>query len=363
MDALDARFMARALRLAERGCYTTDPNPRVGCVVVRDGTVVGEGWHERAGEPHAEIHALRAAGDASRGATGYLTLEPCSHQGRTPPCSEALIAAGIGRLVVAMKDPNPRVNGRGLKALTDRGIVVETGFMEASARALNPGFVSRMIRGRPRVRVKLAASLDGRTARAGGESRWITGEPARADVQRLRAQSSAVLTGAGTVLADDPSLNVRAFDIGRQPLRVVVDSQLRTPPAAKMLSLPGKTLVVHAGAGDGRAEALTAAGAEVLALPGADGKVDLKVLLHELGRREINDLLVEAGATLGGALLAEGLVDEVICYVAPHIMGSAERAMFALPPLTAMADRKRFAITDVRTVGEDLRIVARVSPA
>jgi len=363
MDAIDARYMARALRLAERGRYTTDPNPCVGCVVVRGGAIVGEGWHACAGEPHAEIHALRAAGDAARGATVYLTLEPCSHHGRTPPCSEALIKAGIGRLFVAMKDPNPKVNGQGLKALADQGIAVESGLMEESAQALNRGFVSRMVRGRPRVRVKLAASLDGRSARAAGESKWITGEAARADVQRLRAQSSAILTGVETVLADDPSLNIRIFDIQRQPLRVVVDSQLRTPPSAKMLALPGKTLIVHSGGDDDRVEALSHAGAEVLALPGWMDRVDLKVLLHELGRREINELLVEAGATLCGSMLAGGLVDELVCYIAPHIMGSAERAMFTLPPLAAMRERHELKIVDVRTVGEDLRITAQVLPA
>jgi diaminohydroxyphosphoribosylaminopyrimidine deaminase / 5-amino-6-(5-phosphoribosylamino)uracil reductase len=361
MDALDARYMARALRLAERGRYTTDPNPRVGCVIVRDGKIAGEGWHERTGEPHAEIHALKTAGDKARGATVYLTLEPCTHHGRTPPCSEALIKAGIGRLVVATQDPNPRVNGQGLKALADRGIAVEAGLMETSAQALNPGFISRMVGGRPFVRVKLAASLDGRTARSSGESKWITGEMARADVQRWRARSAAILTGSGTVLADDPSLNVRAFDIGRHPLRVVVDSELRTPPTAKMLKLPGKTLIVHAGADGARAEGLEAAGAEVLALPGMDGKVDLKVLLHELGRREVNELLVEAGATLCGALLADGLVDELVCYFAPHLMGSAERAMFTLPPLATMADRTPITVTDVRTVGADWRITAKVA--
>ena len=242
----DARHMARALELARRGLYTTDPNPRVGCVVVKDGKIVGEGFHARAGEPHAEINAVRAAGAAACGATVYLTLEPCCHHGKTPPCTQALIAAGMARVVAAMQDPNPRVAGQGFAELKQAGIGAAYGLMQSEAEVLNPGFISRMQRGRPFVRVKLAASLDGRTAMANGGSRWITGEPARADVQHWRARSSAVLTGIGTVLADDPSLNVRAFDVGRQPLRVVLDSQLRMSPKAKMLALPGATLVVTA---------------------------------------------------------------------------------------------------------------------
>ena len=258
----DARHMARALELARRGLYTTDPNPRVGCVIAKDGKIVGEGFHARAGEPHAEINALRAAGAAARGATVYLTLEPCCHHGKTPPCTEALIAAGVARVVAAMQDPNPRVAGQGFAELKQAGIGNASGLMQSEAEVLNPGFISRMQRGRPFVRVKLAASLDGRTALANGESKWITGEPARADVQHWRARSSAILTGIGTVLADDPSLNVRAFDVGRQPLRVVLDSQLQMSPKAKMLALPGATLVVTASNDAARAEALRQAGAD-----------------------------------------------------------------------------------------------------
>lgn len=356
----DARHMARALELARRGLYTTDPNPRVGCVIVKDGRVVGEGFHARAGLPHAEIHALTAAGEQARGASVYLTFEPCCHHGRTPPCTEALIRAGIARLVAAMQDPNPTVAGKGFMALAQRGIAVESGLMTGEAEAINPGFIMRMQHGRPFVRVKLAASLDGRTALAGGESKWITGEAARADVQRWRARSSAVLTGIGTVLADDPSLTVRDFDIGRQPLRVVLDSRLRMPPQARMLTLAGHTLIAAAINDSERAEAMRRAGAEVILLPAKGGLVDLGALMQELARREVNELLVEAGATLSGALLQTGLVDELVLYYAPHIMGNHERGMFALPPLVYMADRLDVEISDVRSVGTDWRVIATV---
>lgn len=358
----DARYMARALVLARRGLYTTDPNPRVGCVIVRDGRVVGEGWHVRAGEPHAEILALAVAGDQARGATVYLTLEPCCHHGRTPPCSEALIAAGVARVVAAMEDPNPKVAGKGFAALAAHGILVEHGLMAAEAQALNPGFVQRMRSGRPYVRLKLAASLDGRTALASGEAKWITGEAARADVQRLRARSSAILTGIGTVLADDPSLTVRAFDIGRQPLRVVLDEQLQMPATARLLRLPGKTVIVAAGNDAERAMALRQAGAEIVVLPAtADGRVSLPALMQELARREVNEVLVEAGATLCGALLRANLVDELVLYYAPHLLGDSARGMFALPPLADMAGRIEVQITDVRPVGRDWRLIASVA--
>ena len=352
--------MALALQLAERGLYTTDPNPRVGCVIVRDGTCIGQGWHERAGEPHAEVHALRAAGSAARGATAYVTLEPCCHHGRTPPCTDALIAAGIARVVAAMPDPNPLVSGCGLQALRGAGIATEVGLMQAQAEKLNPGFISRMCRGRPFVRVKLAASLDGRTAMDSGESKWITGEAARADVQRLRARSSAVLTGIGTVRADDPSLTVRAFDIGRQPLRIVVDSMLGTAATARVLAAPGQALVVSAGGDAGHARRLQQTGAEVLCLPHPGGKVDLAALMRHLAGRGINEVLVEAGPTLSGALLAAGLVDELVIYLAPHLMGTQARGMFMLPGLAHMRDRVALEIRDVRAVGEDWRIVAAV---
>ena len=372
----DARHMARALQLARRGLYTTDPNPRVGCVIAQDGAVVGEGFHERAGEPHAEIQALRAAGSAARGATVYLTLEPCCHHGRTPPCSQALIEAGIARLVAAMQDPNPKVAGRGFDELRGRGIAVAVGLMEAEAAARNPGFIARMSRGRPLVRVKLGASLDGRTALASGESKWITGEAARADVQKWRARSSAILTGIGTVLADDPSLNVRLVGIGdvqgctsvaedrmsgatRQPLRVVVDSRLRLPPSAKMLKLPGKTLIACAATDAARADALRAAGGEVVVLPATETGIDLATLLRLLAEREVNEVLVEAGATLSGALIEAGLVDELVLYYAPHLLGDAGRGMFTFP-IERMADRIDLEIQDVRAVGRDWRIVAKI---
>jgi len=356
-SAADHAFMARALRLAERGLTTTSPNPRVGCVIAKDGMVVGAGWHERAGEPHAEIHALKQAGEQARGATAYVTLEPCSHYGRTPPCAEALLAAGVARVIAAMSDPNPRVAGSGLELLRNNGIEVGVGLMEAQARELNPGFISRMERGRPWVRVKIAASLDGRTALANGVSQWITGEAARHDVQRWRARSCAILTGIGTVLADNPQLTVRDFDIGRQPLRVVVDSQLRTPSSAH-ITQDGNTLLVTA-ADSAKADTLRAAGAEVLVLPGMDGRVDLSALLKELARREINEVLVEAGAELNGALLQAGLVDELLLYYAPTLLGDAAHGMFALPQFSEMSQRVELDILSLDRVGQDIRIRAR----
>lgn len=358
-SAEDARHMARALILARRGLYTTDPNPRVGCVIVNNGRVVGEGWHERAGQAHAEIRALQQAGAAARGATVYLTLEPCCHHGRTPPCSAALIAAGIGRLVAAMRDPNPRVAGQGFAQLQQSGVAVESGLLQAEAQAINPGFISRMARGRPFVRLKLAASLDGRTALASGASQWITGEAARADVQKWRARSSAILTGIGTILADDPALTVRRLDIGRQPRRVVLDSTLRCPVTARVLRAPGQAVIVAARNDAQRAEALRSAGAEVLVLEGASGRVDLGALLAELAARETNELLVEAGATLCGAMLRAGLVDELLLYYAPHIMGDGERGMFHIGPLAEMRERIALELVDLRRVGQDVRLIAR----
>jgi len=359
-SADDVRHMARALELARRGLYTTDPNPRVGCVLVRDGAVVGEGWHERAGEPHAEIMALRAAAERARGATAYVTLEPCCHHGRTPPCSQALISAGIAHVVAAMPDPNPQVASQGLAELERAGIRVEFGLLQAQAAELNPGFIARMARGRPYVRVKLATSLDGRTALASGESKWITGEAARADVQRLRARSSAILTGIGTVLADDPSLTVRDFDIGRQPLRIIVDGHLSMRPDMKMLGLPGKTLVVTAADDTDAAEPLLNAGAEVMVLSQGAGRVDLPRLMQDLAQREMNEVLVEAGATICGSLLQAGLVDELIVYLAPHLLGNTARGMFNLPELSQMRERIDLELVDVRAVGRDWRITARV---
>ena len=356
----DARAMALALQLAERGMYSTDPNPRVGCVIVKDGQYVGTGWHERAGEAHAEVHALREAGAAARGATAYITLEPCCHNGRTPPCTDALIGAGIARVVAAMPDPNPLVSGQGLEALRRVGIVAEAGLMREQAEALNPGFIMRMRDGRPFVRMKLAASLDGRTAMASGESKWITGDPARADVQRLRARSSAILTGIGTVQADDPALTVRAIDTWRQPLRVVVDSRLRLSPVARVLAPPGSVLIATASEDAGRTRPLRQAGAEILCLPQARGQVDLAELMHRLAARGMNEVLVEAGATLCGAMLAAGLADELVIYLAPHLMGAQARGMFAVPGLERMRDRVALEVRDMRAVGDDWRVVASV---
>ncbi|MEW5770891.1 MAG: bifunctional diaminohydroxyphosphoribosylaminopyrimidine deaminase/5-amino-6-(5-phosphoribosylamino)uracil reductase RibD [Pseudomonadota bacterium] len=357
-SAADHQHMARALRLAEQGLYTTTPNPRVGCVIVRDGDVVGEGWHARAGEPHAEVHALRAAGERARGATAYVTLEPCSHHGRTPPCANALIDAGVARVVAAMRDPNPQVAGGGIALLTLAGVRVEVGLLEQEAQELNIGFVSRMTRGRPWVRVKTAASLDGKTALLNGASKWITGPAARADVHRLRARACAVLTGVGTVLADDPQMNVREVATPRQPLRVVVDSDLRTPPSAGILA-DGGAWIVCARADASRRAALLAAGANVLELPGEDGRVDLHALLRELGARGINELHAEAGATLNGALLRAGLVDEWVAYLAPQVLGHEARGLFAFPALREMAGRQAFKWVDSRMLGADLRLTLR----
>ena len=349
--------MARALRLAERGLYTTTPNPRVGCVLVRDDAVVGEGWHERAGEPHAEIHALNAAGKLARGATAYVTLEPCSHHGRTPPCAGALIAAGVARVVAAMRDPNPQVAGQGLAQLAAAGIEVADGLLAHEAGELNLGFVSRMTRGRPWLRLKLAASLDGKTALANGRSQWITGPEARRDGHAWRARACAILTGAGTVRDDDPRLTVREVDTDRQPLRVVVDSHFETPPTARILE-GGRTVVAAAQEDAEKSAALRAAGAEVLVLPNPQGKVDLPRLLRVLAERGVNELHVEAGHKLNGSLLREGLVDELLLYFAPTLLGSG-REMFPLPEITDLSARRDLKLIDLRRVGADLRILAR----
>jgi diaminohydroxyphosphoribosylaminopyrimidine deaminase/5-amino-6-(5-phosphoribosylamino)uracil reductase len=358
-DAADSRWMAQALRLAERGLQTTTPNPRVGCVLVKHDEMVGAGWHEKSGGPHAEVHALQAAGEQAQGATAYVTLEPCSHHGRTPPCADALITAGVARVVAAVQDPNPTVAGRGLAKLRAAGIVVECGLMEQAARELNSGFFSRMEHGVPWVRSKIAASLDGRTALANGASQWITGAAARQDVQQWRARSCAVLTGIGTVLADDPRLDVRDFDIGRQPLRVVLDSGLRMSPDARMLA-GGHVLIYAAARDDNKIAALQQAGAEVCVLPDVQGRVDIKAMLRELAARGINEVLVEAGAALNGALLCDGLVDELVLYFAPQLLGDMARGMAGLGELLRLDQRIDLAWQDVRRVGEDLRVVARV---
>ncbi|MBU0623122.1 MAG: bifunctional diaminohydroxyphosphoribosylaminopyrimidine deaminase/5-amino-6-(5-phosphoribosylamino)uracil reductase RibD [Gammaproteobacteria bacterium] len=359
MNAADSQWMALALRLAERGLYTTSPNPRVGCVLVKGGKVVGEGWHERAGEPHAEVHALRAAGKDARGATAYVTLEPCSHHGRTPPCADALIAAGVKRVVAAMQDPNPLVAGQGMQKLAAAGIATDCGLMEADARELNIGFVTRMECGMPWVRSKIASSLDGHTALNNGVSKWITGEAARRDVQHWRARSCAILTGIGTVLADDPQLNVRGLDGVRQPLRVILDSRLRLPPAARILG--SGVLVYTASADESKRAALQQKGAEVIQLQGANGQVDLPAVMSDLAQRGCNEVLVESGRMLNGALLKTGLVDELVLYLAPQLLGDAARGMADLGELTQLQQRVNLQWQDVRQVGGDLRIVARIT--
>ncbi|MBS0344972.1 MAG: bifunctional diaminohydroxyphosphoribosylaminopyrimidine deaminase/5-amino-6-(5-phosphoribosylamino)uracil reductase RibD [Proteobacteria bacterium] len=354
----DYRWMARALELAERGLFTTTPNPRVGCVIVRDGAIVGEGWHVRAGEPHAEVHALAMAGEQARGATAYVTLEPCSHHGRTPPCADALVKAGVARVVAAMEDPNPLVAGRGMARLSDAGIETLAGVQENEARELNIGFISRMTRGRPWLRLKAAATLDGKTALNNGVSQWITGDDARRDAHRWRARSCAVLTGIGTVRDDDPQLNVRAIPTERQPLRIVVDARLETPLTARILD-GGRVLVAGAIQDDERIAALQRRGADVLILPNKGGKVDLPALMTELGRRGINEVLAESGFKLNGSLLREDCVDELILYLAPALAGDDARGLFNLPALSSLADKRELAFRDVRQIGRDLRIIAR----
>ena len=372
--AEDAQFMAQAIRLAERGMNSTHPNPRVGCVLVRDGAVVGEGWHEWAGGPHAEVLALRDAGDAARGATAYVSLEPCSHYGRTPPCVDGLVAAGVSRVIAAMTDPNPLVSGKGMEILAAADIETAVGLLEAEAKALNRGFCKRMATGMPWVTSKLAMSLDGRTALASGESRWITGPEARHDVHRLRARSSAILTGIGTVLADDPFLTARysqpltdplqkgegiqGIAAERQPARVVVDSHFRLQPTAKLIAQPGRTLVLGLQTEAREAEKLRNAGAEIHLLPaGLDERVDLNAAMELLGQLEFNEVIVEAGATLNGELLRDGLVDEWVVYLAPCVLGDRGRGLFHLPDLERMSDRYEMNLKDVRRVGKDVRMI------
>lgn len=365
MSTTDHAWMALALQLAHKGLYSTHPNPRVGCVIVKDGELVGEGWHVRTGEPHAEVHALRQAGERARGATAYVTLEPCSHHGRTPPCAEALVNAGVARVVAAMQDPNPQVAGRGLERLRSAGIEVSSGVLETDARALNVGFIKRMESGLPYLRAKLAMSLDGRTAMASGESQWITGAAARSEVQRLRAQSSLVLTGADTVLMDNARLTVRAAELGldeemtalamqRPPLRVLVDGQLRVPLDTPFFQA-GPALV--ASTRSDQAETYRAAGHELLTLVGDAGHVDLLALLRELGVRGANEVLLEAGPRLAGAFAALGLIDEYQLFVAAKFLGSAARPLLDLP-LERMSEARELQIKDIRAVGDDWKVIA-----
>ncbi len=354
----DHLYMTQALRLAARGLYTSMPNPRVGCVIVQAGVVVGEGAHIQAGTPHAEVHALQQAADHAKGATAYVTLEPCSHHGRTPPCADALIQAGVTTVIIAMQDPNPLVAGQGVAKLEAAGMTVLTGLMETQAQALNKGFISRMSKQLPFVRCKVAASLDGRTALKNGESQWITSAAARADVQHWRAQSCAMMTGIGTILGDDPSLTVRELAINRQPLTVIVDSQLRTPLTAKVLNNP-KVLIAYASDTHQQAAQLIEQGVSLIQLPNEQGKVCLRSLLSHLASIEMNEVMVEGGDGLNGALMAQDLIDELILYYAPKLMGSDGKGMFGLPMLTTMDDALALDIVDVRQFGQDIRMVAR----
>ena len=364
----DFRYMSHAIRLAKKGHYTTHPNPRVGCLLVKDGEVIGEGYHRCAGEPHAERNALAMAGKHARGATAYVTLEPCCHHGRTPPCTDGLIEAGVTRVVAAMQDPNPLVAGKGLEILSAAGIEVESGILQAQAEQLNPGFIKRMRQGMPYVRCKLAMSLDGRTAMASGESKWISSADSRRDVHRTRAGSSAIMTGVGTVLADDPSMDIRldGAELGLNkglplplPIRVVLDPDLAMPVSARMLKLPGRTLVITRELGSARQAALETAGVQVISVPADGENLDLHQVMRQLAGQEINEVLLESGATLAGAMLAAGLIDELIVYLAPHIMGHAARGLFHLPGLEQMQDRYELRIDDLRQVGQDIRITAK----
>lgn len=363
--ATHAAMMARAQRLAARGLYTSDPNPRVGCVIAHGDSIVGEGWHEAAGAPHAEINALRAAGAQARGATVYVTLEPCCHHGRTPPCTDALIEAGVARVVCALRDPNPRVAGKGLRALEQAGIeVVRLDSAGAASRALNVGFVKRMLSGRPWVRVKLAMSLDGRTALASGESRWITGEAARTDVHRWRARSSCILTARATVETDDPALNARPAGgaLSRQPRLAIVDSRLGVPPTARVFEVHERVMIFCSERVAERAEALAERGAEIVELPPGPGGVDPAALFAALAEREVNEVHVEAGPTLCGQLVESGFADELLIYLAPHLLGESARGLLALAPLVSMDERMSLHLHEVRHIGRDLRIRAYPMP-
>jgi diaminohydroxyphosphoribosylaminopyrimidine deaminase/5-amino-6-(5-phosphoribosylamino)uracil reductase len=371
----DYRMMSRALQLAARGLYTTHPNPRVGCVIVQGERIVGEGWHQVAGQGHAEVNALRMAGEAAKGATVYVTLEPCAHYGRTPPCAEGLVNAGVGRVIGAMQDPNPKVSGGGYGRLRAAGIEALSGLLAEQAEALNPGFLKRMRNGVPWVRVKSGVSQDARTAMASGESQWITSAPARADVQRLRARSEAIITGVETVLADDPSLTVRldAWPSGEaspwgwpagfaplQPLRVVLDTHLRIPVTARLLREPGHTLIVHGASNPEREAALSAAGARLLKMPLDKGQIALLPLLEWLAQQEVNEVLVEAGPTVAGSFIAAGLADEWVVYQAPCLLGSEARPALQLPGMTTMAQKVSLHLMDVRQIGPDLRMTYRL---
>lgn len=357
----DHKFMAMALKLAEKGRATTHPNPRVGCVITRNGVIVGQGYHGFAGEPHAEVNALKDAGRYAEGGTLYVNLEPCCHQGRTPPCTDAIIKAGISRTVIAMEDPNPLVNRAGISALQNAGIVVETGVNHDRAVWLNRGFVRRITEGIPWVTLKIAVSLDGKTAMASGESQWITSESARTDAHRVRAESGAILTGIGTVLRDDPMMTARLPDVHRQPLRVILDSRLSTPTNAAILESPGNVLIITSPSETNDAELFSQKNVEVIGCPMKDGSIDLHEVMRELGTRQINNLMLEAGSRLSGGMLQHGLVDELIIYMAPDLLGSGARGMFQIPGLNTIADKYQLEFRDIRQVGRDLKLTLTVS--
>jgi diaminohydroxyphosphoribosylaminopyrimidine deaminase/5-amino-6-(5-phosphoribosylamino)uracil reductase len=372
-SASDFQHMSRAIQLARRGLYSTDPNPRVGCVIVKDDVVLSEGWHQKAGQGHAEIEALNNAKqnnttDNVSGATCYITLEPCAHQGRTPPCTESLIEAGIKKVIAASIDPNPRVAGKGLQQLKEAGIESVSGLMEAQAVELNPGFEMRMKQGRPFVRCKLAMSLDGKTALHNGESKWISSPESRMDVQKLRARSSAIMTGIGTVIADDPSMNVRLSESsewarhGRQPLRVILDSDLEISSEAKILNISGDVIIFHQSDNKDRVEKLENKGAELVTVEEARGSAFLKQVLNYLAtEKEINEILLETGSTLAGEMLQAGFIDELIIYIAPALLGQDAKSLFQLPMIEDMTDRISLDISDVRSIGKDIRIKATVN--
>lgn len=352
----DHRFMAQALKLAAKGLFTTHPNPRVGCVITRNGVVVGEGWHRLAGEPHAEINALRQAGKFARGGTLYVNLEPCCFQGRTPPCTDAIIKAGVRRVVCAMEDPNPRVNHAGIAALRQAGISVDMGLNRQHALRLNRGYVRRVTRGVPWVTLKTAVSLDGKTALASGESQWITSEVARRDAHRLRASSAALVTGIGTVLRDNPRMTPRLTGVSRQPIRVILDSRLSTPADAAILKEPGSVLIMTDPELVADADRYPQKNVEVVGCAKQGDSIDLKAVLSELGRREVNEVMLEAGPQLSGAMLAQGLVDELIVYMAPDLLGGDAQDMFLIPGIDTMEDRKRLSFRDLRMIGRDVRL-------
>lgn len=366
-SAYDNEFMSRAIRLAKKGLYTTHPNPRVGCVITKDDTVVGEGWHKKAGEGHAEVNALMQAGKQAQGATAYVTLEPCCHTGKTPPCTEALIKAGIKRVVAAMQDPHEKVAGKGFQVLQAAGIDVEVGLLEQQAQLLNPGFIKRMQQGLPFVRMKMAMSVDGRTAMASGESQWITSESARNDVQHWRAQSSAMLTGIGTILYDDPSLTVRQNEAAvdniviDQPLCVILDSSLQLPTDAKVIQRQDEILVFTNSTDEQKIDSLEEVGVQVMGVDKGENGLDLEQVLKHLASIEINEVMIEAGATLAGSFIESGFVDELIIYMAPVLMGDQARALFHLPEIQQMNQKFQLNIKEMRQFGEDIRIIATLS--